>query len=206
MNWTTKLKLAIGRTAIKVANISFLPNWVRATFIAPLFAHLVAEGVRINSAVFSCLTALLWGFGEPDLNVVDSESGEILGNHKLQQLMERPNPDMTGREFRQTLLLYAAISGNGYAWIQRNGFGEPIALWPFNDSQVSVMPGKNTREGVVKYYFINDGTSTESGQKVAKEDMIHFKFLPDGANPEKGYDAKQTHDQGEHENRDLSVN
>lgn len=190
MNLFTRAKLAVARVAIKVNNISFVPEWVRATFIQPLFLNLVAEGVRINSAVFACLTTLVWGFGEADMIVAASDGTEI-PDHRLKKLLDRPNEDMTGRQLRQTILLYAAISGNGYLWIQRNNFGEAIALWPLNDSQVQVVPGRNSREGLVRYYMIADGGSVYDGTRINKEDIIHFKFMPDGANPELGLGGLQ---------------
>jgi HK97 family phage portal protein len=134
---------------------------------------------------------LTWGFGEAKLKVYD-EDGQELTEHQLQKLLDRPNPDMSGREFRQTMMIYAAISGNAYAWIQRNNMGVPIALWPLSDAQVAVWPGRDSSEGVIRFYTVADGTGSPSeGQEVAKEDMIHFKYLTDGLTPEKGYGGLQ---------------
>lgn len=191
MKFTDRLKFAFGRMAVKINNISFLPDWVRATFLTPIFSNLVKEGVRVNSALFATLTVLTWGFGEAELRVFDGEGNDI-PNHELKRLLDKPNPDMSGREFRKLLLLYAAISGNAFVWIQRDQLQRPIALWPLSDYNVYVEPGHTSKEGIVKYYVIkSSGGSNIEGTRISKDDMIHFKFMTDPLNPELGYGALQ---------------
>ncbi len=43
-------------------------------------------------------------------------------------LREQAAPGMTGYTLRRTLTAHALLTGNGFAWIQRNGIGDPVAL------------------------------------------------------------------------------
>ena len=52
-------------------------------------------------------------------------------------LKRRPNRYMTALQFKQTIQSHALLWGNGYAQIQRNSMGEPIALWPLLPSMTS---------------------------------------------------------------------
>jgi phage portal protein BeeE len=56
---------------------------------------------------------------------------ERFETHALYRLIhDRPNPQMTSMQFRETLMLHTLISGNGYAEVERDGAGRPAALWP----------------------------------------------------------------------------
>ena len=47
-------------------------------------------------------------------------------------LLQEPNEWMDGLELREMLQLGLIMRGNGYAIIQRNGRGFPVALIPWN--------------------------------------------------------------------------
>jgi HK97 family phage portal protein len=54
---------------------------------------------------------------------------------------EAPNDEMTAITFRQTMSAWALGWGNAYAEIQRNGMGQPIALWPIHPTLVTIERG-----------------------------------------------------------------
>ena len=45
-------------------------------------------------------------------------------------LMDRPNPAMTGRTFRQAAQIYLELVGESFIIIERNNKGVPVELWP----------------------------------------------------------------------------
>lgn len=49
----------------------------------------------------------------------------------------RANPYMDAMTFRETLQGHVLFHGNGYAEIERNGAGQPIALWPLLPNMVT---------------------------------------------------------------------
>ncbi|MEK9724929.1 MAG: phage portal protein, partial [Rhodospirillaceae bacterium] len=60
-------------------------------------------------------------------------------DHPLYELLhDAPNPEMTSLVFRETLQAHVLTWGNGYAEIQRDGAGRPVALWPLSPDRVTV--------------------------------------------------------------------
>ncbi len=70
---------------------------------------------------------------------LDDGGKEPLRRHQLSRLLhDEPNPEMDAMTFRQALIAHALTWGNGYAEIQRNGAGQPVALWPITPDRVQV--------------------------------------------------------------------
>lgn len=64
---------------------------------------------------------------------------EMARDHVLFPLLhELPNPEITSCEFREMQMAALALWGNAYAEIERNVFGEILALWPIHPSRVEV--------------------------------------------------------------------
>lgn len=174
---------------VKAANqLSFMPNWVRYTVFQPTYTTLVREGYKANSAVLACAATLAFAFPEPPLLAWRrGRSGlEPQPDHPLSRLLAVPNPDMSPVEFHMLAIAYASIGGNVYLWKQRNRVGQPVALWPFNDAQMTPIPGTTTREGWVREYELDIGTGPVI---VPKRDIIHWKWLPDLEQPWLGMGA-----------------
>lgn len=81
-------------------------------------------------------------------------------------LKRRPNRYMTSLQFKQTIQCHVLLWGNGYAHIQRNSLGQPIALWP-------LLPGLTTPT-------INDRGNL----------IYETQIGPEGRRREKRYQAK----------------
>lgn len=70
---------------------------------------------------------------------VKGESRELQAGSKLDHLLHRqPNSEMTAFTFREYLTQCALLWGNGYAEIEFNMMGQPVALWPLHPSSVTV--------------------------------------------------------------------
>ena len=52
-------------------------------------------------------------------------------------LHDQSNPHMTAQVFRETLTGHVLLWGNAYAEIERNGNGDPVAMWPIRPDRVS---------------------------------------------------------------------
>ena len=48
---------------------------------------------------------------------------------------QEPNPEMTSAVFLKTLMIHDLLWGNAYAEIQKNGYGQTIAIWPRNPAR-----------------------------------------------------------------------
>lgn len=110
---------------------------------------------------------------------VDKETGDIeeIRNHPILNILKNPNPDITGFDLLEALVIYLETSGNEYFEIvyetkskSLNGktiaaSKEPIELWPIRPDRITPKPRKDGK-GIDYYEFQN--------QKYAKK----YKFNP----------------------------
>ncbi len=100
------------------------------------------SGVQVTEEKALCLPAV-WSA----VNRISSTVGSLplhvyrrrdAGKEKAQQhpayslLHTAPNPYMTAIQFRRTLTAHVLLWGNGYAYIERDGAGALVALWPLS--------------------------------------------------------------------------
>lgn len=146
-----------------------------------------ASGVSVNersamklSAVFACVRVLAESVGSLPIGFYEriGENGKRSAReHYLYNLLRsKPNPEMNAITFKETLQAHAVSWGGGFAEIQFNGRGEPVALWPLMPD-VTRVERINGRKWVI--------TSLPDGQKVAlpSEKVLHVPGLGfDGLN------------------------
>ena len=186
----SRIRLWLAKAVFNASQITFVPDWLRTSFMDPTWRALIADGLKGNSAVSACVTALAFAFPEPKLEVlVAGDQGlEVVPDHPVRKLMAKPNPDMGEMEFYQTVIVYASMGGNFYAWKQRDQVGRVIALWPMHAGQITPVPGRNTSEGLVRH-FDYTYTSGVTAIPIPKEDMIHWKWMVDPEQPWVGMGA-----------------
>lgn len=98
-----------------------------------------------------------------------SDGNERLRNHPVEILLHRqPNPEMSAMAFRERMLLAAIFHGNGFAEIERDDMGRPVALWGIHPDRVRAVRDA----GGTLLYEVDNG----SGSKVelAAADMFHL--------------------------------
>ena len=87
------------------------------------------------SAVSSCVEIISNAIGMLPVFIMDSESKRRLGGHPLGRVLwDRPNEAMTPFVFFRLMESQRLLRGNAYAWIYRNGYGEPVELIPLPPS------------------------------------------------------------------------
>lgn len=95
-------------------------------------------------------------------------------DHPIQWLLHNePNPETTAFDFRRTIMTHAIGQGNGYAEIERNGRGQPVALWLVDDPD-RVTPARTKPGGQLVYEIQNAG-----GERVVlpARDVFHVRGL-----------------------------
>lgn len=108
---------------------------------------------------------------------------EPVNQHPVFGLLHlEPNPYMDALTFIETRQAHALCYGNGYAEIQRNGAGKPIALWPLLPNRTS----RKIKDGV-PFYEIR----LQTGEAVHLPDanVLHIKGL--GFDGYTGYNVVQ---------------
>jgi HK97 family phage portal protein len=104
-------------------------------------------------------------------------------DHPLYRLLhDEPNPEMTALIFRETMQAHVLTWGNGYAEIQRNQAGQPVALWPVTPDRVTPERPIEDPTGPIRYRVFNQGGREAL---VPASDMLHVPGL--GWDGTKGY-------------------
>ncbi len=87
----------------------------------------------------------------------------------------KPNGETSCSRIKWLVGAWVLTWGNFYAEIQRNGFGEPMALWPIHPSRVQK---KRLDSGAIVFYVMNsDGRITE----IADRNMLHvYRYSKNG--------------------------
>ncbi len=134
------------------------------------------DSVMSFSAVYACVRNLSEDLGKlPFILYQQTADGrERAVNDPLYTLLRTtPNPEMTAMNFRQTITAHAMLWRGGYAWIERDQVGRPIALWPLHPGRVSP---KRTKTKEKRLYW---EVRSEAGKPWTFEDddMFHIEGL-----------------------------
>jgi HK97 family phage portal protein len=89
-------------------------------------------------------------------------------------IARRPNPEWSSFQFRETLVGWALLWGNGYAEIEVDGNDRPFALWPVHPERVQVC----RNESGVLYYEINNGAGEKA--EIDATRMFHIRGFGEG--------------------------
>lgn len=105
--------------------------------------------------------------------ILKAKAFEEVLNHPFDELMKKPNPLQTEKEFKKSFLGYERITGNAFAYVATPGIGmdanKPMQLWVLPSPTVEIVGGTrfNPIGGYVVSYFIGD--------TIAVNKMIHMK-------------------------------
>lgn len=139
-----------------------------------------AETALKNAVVWACIRYLTNAVAQLPWRVVREERDgdkKVQVTHPVDWLLnKRPCPEMGAFTWRQTMLGNALRYGNGYAEIERDLAGRPVALWPLHPLRVT--PRRRRDTGALYYDVQGDGV----GQLVELEpqDVYHLRGFGDG--------------------------
>jgi len=155
----------------------------RATFMRQLGD--VGDGAA-NNIVVASLQVLTNAFSEAPVQVVAETADnieEVVSDHPLPELIERPNPFMTSDLLWQHYIWSSRVDGNAYYYKARNGVGQVIELWPLRSDLVSPHEPQNDSTELIDYYAYRP-RGVE--QRLPPEDVIHLRIGLDPTDYRKG--------------------
>lgn len=183
MNLTTRVRAWFARGLVKAMGVTWVPQWMRHSFMLPTFRALVREGYAANGAVFACVSTLAFAFIEPPLRVYERVDGTRVEveNHPLTLKLQHPNLQMGMLELLLFTIIYLAIGGNAY-WYKVRSKGKQVAeIWVLSDAQIEPIPGEDR---LVDHYELKTGLGTP--EPIPAADIVHFKWLIDAERPWRG--------------------
>jgi HK97 family phage portal protein len=129
-------------------------------------------------AVLACLRYLSQTVGVLPWRVMQpSERGGVVARrHPVDWLLhKRPSDEWSSMQFRETLTSWALRWGNGYAEIERDTIGRPVALCPIHPTRVEVK--RDPLSGKLYYRVANDLSQggTAGSVDLAAADMFHIR-------------------------------
>ena len=156
------------------------PDWYRQTAGAMEFEmpdssvyRNQAELYRLIPAVVTAVDQISKTAATSRLNVLEIQGDERVDipNHRLELLLEKPNPVDSSYEFDVATTNFRWLAGNCYWWLNKSSeFAEPTEIWTLPPHKVTPVPdGKLGLRG----YLYEPG----DGQEIALEtwEIVHFK-------------------------------
>lgn len=139
-------------------------NWANSNFFG---SH--NNALRTNDEVFGVISRLANTLSSLPIHEYHNYK-EV--NNSLSDLLEgEANPSMSSFQLINQLEVSRNTDGNAYAWIERNGSGEPIRLWPLDPGTITVK--RNIDDNSI-WYEVN---SDEYHFIVFNTEIIHVKHI-----------------------------
>lgn len=132
------------------------------------------------SAVWACVKLMAEVVSSLPIKVyqVDGRVRTLDEASRLAMLLSHsPNSRQTGMEFMEVVMLNFLMHGNGYARIDRNARGEPIALWPLPAQQMKV---ELLDDGSLVYVYHEQKNNGLNMAAMAAENVLHIKLFGNG--------------------------
>lgn len=130
------------------------------------------------SAVSACVEIISNAVGMLPVFLMDSSSKRRLEDHPLSRVLwERTNEAMSPFVFFRLMECQRLLRGNAYAWIYRNGYGEPVELLPLPPSTCEPVIEPETG----KLWYLASEPKSGLAYKLDPADILHYKaYSPDG--------------------------
>lgn len=178
MNVLQRIRYAFANLAVKsVATIVATWQNMKPSYSETKFPDLVKYGLRKNELIYACVTTKADTASQVQMVVTDAKSNNVITNHPLKLLLQRPNPRMTEFDFWYSVIMYLHLSGHAVYEKQRDRSGKVIALWPLRPDKIA--PIASSTKFIAGYeYSIPDGSVVF----LKTEDVLEFKLF-DPLNP-----------------------
>jgi HK97 family phage portal protein len=138
----------------------------------------IKYGYKVNSYVFACINAIATAASSipwETYKKVGYKKWEVVENHPLTQLMERPNPYMSTKDLIERMTMHMYLGGNSIL-TKVKGMGRVTELWTLPPDAIKIVPSR--QDFIEAYVYDRDGVKMRFDAK----DIIHNKFN-DPANP-----------------------
>jgi len=132
------------------------------------------ETALTYSAVYNATSLIAGTVGSLPLHLMQRQKNKkkIADDRGLYRIMhDQANPFMTAMAFREALTAHILLWGNGFAEIQRNGYGDIKHLWPITPNRILKM--RMTEAGEI-VYDVSVGSETVT---IPRENMLHIPGL-----------------------------
>lgn len=140
--------------------------------------ELTEDAAMKLSAVSACVEIISNAIGMLPVFVMNSGTKQRLGDHPLGRVLwERTNEAMSPFVFFRLMECQRLLRGNAYAWIYRNGYGEPVELIPLPPATCEPV----IEPGTGRLWYLASEPKSGRMYRLSPADILHFKaYSPDG--------------------------
>lgn len=127
------------------------------------------------TTVYRCVRFIAESIASLPLEVWQTVAGgreKAIGDDVHYLLSTEPNPEMSAFTFKETWVGSCSLTGNGYAQIERNGIGKPVAFWPLHPHKTKLVRRNN-----LLMYETSDGMPLGETRLIQPEDMLHMPLF-----------------------------
>lgn len=171
-----KFQLSFGKKSApsgKYLNLPYSPTSYGLQLSSQISQQITREGYEACSAIAAVIGAWQYTFPEPEKKVYNKKSGKELPNHKIKELLRKPNPFESEAEMAARIITYLKTGGNAYIYLARGsgGKGTIQELWCYSDQYIQPV---SLGGAFVEFYLYR----SPSGQmkRIESENIIHIKL------------------------------
>lgn len=156
--------------------------WQAAFMPADGSGYAISATMAENLAtVTACINAITSGLASLPAYVYsrDGIGRTEAPEHPVARLIRAPNRRQTWPDFLECLLGSTLLHGNGLAWIESNGAGQPVALWPlpWHSVQPVVLPSGRMRFDVASHMTPWGGSGVP--RRLLDSEVLHLRDRSD---------------------------
>lgn len=132
----------------------------------------IREGLKASTYVYKAIDLKAKGFAKArlDLYTYNEQDEQIrIDNHPIYKLWDRPNPFMSGGEFRERLIQYLDLSGNAPIYKVRGVGNKVVALYPIPPA--NLQPIADSNRYITGYLYTNGSSRLQ----IDVDDVIHLQ-------------------------------
>lgn len=145
----------------------------------PAGVYVTPDLALTNDVVWACVHYLASTVAQLPWAVkreLDNGGAEIVRRHPVGNVLAwRPSPECSPFQFRETLMTWALLWGNGYAEIVRDAAGRVVELWPIHPDRVEVR-----RDLVTDRMFYRIDGYMRGTIDMDPRDVFHLRGFGDG--------------------------
>ena len=134
----------------------------------------IDQGYQSNPIVYSITSNVAKAGSKAPWVIKSKDTGKVVNNLLLRELMESPNPDKSWSDFIQDLLTHKILTGNAFAaWELGSGLneGKPLHLYSIPSEQMQIVISED-QKGISGYQLDFAWSDTNI---IPASDVLHVK-------------------------------
>lgn len=135
----------------------------------------VNEGYKINVVAYQAINRIADAIGSLKWAAYN-ESGEQLTSHPYLDLIRKPNPLQSGREWWRAKTAYLLLSGNSYDERIVQG-SRPLELWTLRPDRMQIKPGSTGMPAAYIYKAAGNTVTFPANTITGDSDIRHTKLF-----------------------------